>query len=98
MPTINTLTREQWLPQAVSALNFELSAKRMDALCKAIEHHSCGKVHDHAMIQICWDADRLDLGRVGIKPITKFMSQEAVKHIDEAYRCSREYQRKFENE
>jgi uncharacterized protein len=50
------------------------------------------------MIQICWDADRLDLGRVGIKPITKFMSQEAVKHIDEAYRCSREYQRKFENE
>ena len=77
--------------RSLNTVYFELSAKRMDALCKAIEHHSGGKVHDHATIQTCWDADRLDLGRVGIKPSARFMSQEAGKHSEEAYRWSREH-------
>lgn len=68
---------------------YELSASRIDVLCKAIEHHSGGKVYGHATIQTCWDADRMDLGRVGIKPNVKFLSQEAVKHLDAAYRLSR---------
>jgi uncharacterized protein len=77
--------------RSLNTVYFELSAPRIDALCEAIEHHSGGKVHDHATIQTCWDADRLDLGRVSITPSPKFLSQEAVKHIDEAYRWSREH-------
>ena len=77
--------------RSLNTVYFELSAPRIDALCEAIEHHSGGKVHDHATVQTCWDADRLDLGRVSITPSPKFLSQEAVKHIDEAYRWSREH-------
>jgi len=77
--------------RSLNTVYFELSAPRIDALCEAIEHHSGGKVHDHATDQTCWDADRLDLGRVSITPSPKFLSQEAVKHIDEAYRWSREH-------
>jgi uncharacterized protein len=82
--------------RSLNTVYFELSAKRMNDLCKAIEHHSGGKVHDQATIQTCWDADRLDLGRVGIKPSTKFLSQGAVKHIEEAYRWSREHRKQRE--
>jgi uncharacterized protein len=77
--------------RSLNTVYFELTATRMNALCKAIEHHSGGKVDDHATIQTCWDADRLDLGRVGIKPSAKFLSKEAVKYIDEAYRWNREH-------
>lgn len=47
---------------SLNTVYFELTAKRMNALCKAIKHHSGGKVHDHATIQTCWDADRMNLG------------------------------------
>jgi uncharacterized protein len=77
--------------RSLNTVYFELSAPRIDALCEAIEHHSGGKVHDHATVQTCWDADRLDLGRVSITPSPQFLSQEAVKHIDAAYRWSREH-------
>jgi uncharacterized protein len=77
--------------RSLNTVYFELSAPRIDALCEAIEHHSGGKVHDHATVQTCWDADRLDLGRVSITPSPKYLSQEAVKHIDAAYRWSREH-------
>jgi uncharacterized protein len=58
--------------RSLNTVYFELTAPRIDALCEAIEHHSGGKVHDHATIQTCWDADRLDLGRVSITPSPKF--------------------------
>ncbi len=75
---------------SLNTVYFDLTATRMNALCKAIKHHIGGKVHDQATIHTCWDADRLDPGRVSIKPGTKFLSVEAVKHIEEAYSWSRE--------
>jgi len=41
-------------------------------------------------VQTCWDADRLDLGRVGIKPAARYLSLEAATHIESAYTWSRE--------
>ncbi len=41
-----------------------------------------------ATIQSCWDADRLDLGRVGIIPNKRFLSDEATLLIDEAFNMS----------
>ena len=76
--------------RSLHTVYFELAAPRLDALCEAIEHHSDGKVKEDATIQTCWDADRLDLGRVGIMPSPDFLSNEAVKHIDEAYRWSQQ--------
>jgi uncharacterized protein len=40
----------------------------LDILGYAIRHHSDGLIEADVTVQTCWDADRLDLGRVGIMP------------------------------
>lgn len=40
-------------------------------LIEACEGHTHGQFHDDVTIQTCWDADRLDLPRVGIMPDPK---------------------------
>ena len=47
---------------------FDLSDKDMDLLTEALKYHSDGYTEADITVQVCWDADRLDLGRVGIKP------------------------------
>ena len=69
---------------------FELSNTGIDKLTTAIRSHSDGYVHQCPTIQTCWDADRLDLGRVGIKPRAKYLSSSATEHIEEAYKWSRQ--------
>lgn len=39
-----------------------------DLLCVACEGHTNEQTHSDVTVQTCWDADRLDLGRVGITP------------------------------
>ncbi len=67
---------------------FQLTAPQLDSLCYAMEHHSGGDVSTSATIQTCWDADRLDLGRVGIIPNKRYLSDEATLFIDEAFNMS----------
>ncbi len=45
-----------------------LSDRSFSLLVTACEGHTHEQYHDDATIQTCWDADRLDLGRVGIMP------------------------------
>jgi uncharacterized protein len=47
---------------------------QMKLLDYAIRHHVDGDVSDDPTIGTCWDADRLDLGRVGIIPDERYMS------------------------
>ncbi len=68
---------------------FDLKTEQLDKLCHAIQNHSGGKVHSCATIQSCWDGDRLDLGRVGIKPHKDYLSKEAGSLIARAYKMSR---------
>ena len=58
----------------------------MRLLCEAIEFHSGGDTHSDPTIQSCWDADGLDLGRVGIRPSARYMSAVAGMMIDDAER------------
>ena len=74
---------------------FRLKPGRLDELCHALEHHSGGEVSSNATIQTCWDADRLDLGRVGIIPAPQFLSQEANIFIDLAYDWSTQAPRRI---
>ena len=67
---------------------FHLGGQQLDNLCFDIRHHSGGDISTNATIQTCWDADRLDLGRVGIIPSPKFLSKEAAELIDEAFNWS----------
>lgn len=58
-----------------------IDGRRLAVLKAAITDHPMGWVmdmsgvaKDHLTIQACWDADRLDLGRVGVKPDPAFMA------------------------
>lgn len=68
---------------------FDLQDTQLDKLVSAIRSHSDGDVHKCSTIQTCWDADRLDLGRVGIKPAARYLSPVAAKHIQNAYEWSK---------
>lgn len=52
----------------------ELSPEQMQMLRLACEGHEMGLCSDHPTIGTCWDADRLDLERVGIDPSPLYMS------------------------
>jgi uncharacterized protein len=48
--------------------HYELSDEEFSLLEEACIWHTDGERHDNITIATCWDADRLDLGRVGIQP------------------------------
>jgi uncharacterized protein len=60
---------------------FELSDEEFGLLHYACTWHTDGHHHDDPTIATCWDADRLDLGRVGIIPSPEFMSTEFGREI-----------------
>jgi uncharacterized protein len=68
-----------------------------ELLCEACAHHTDGQRSTDRTLGTCWDADRLDLGRVGIRPEPRFMSTEAARQrstIEWAYGRSREGRRR----
>jgi len=46
----------------------ELAVREFEHLCEAMRLHSDGHTTGELAIVTCWDADRLDLARVGITP------------------------------
>ena len=46
----------------------DLDGTAFEQLCEAMRLHSDGHTEHEPAIRACWDADRLDLGRVGIVP------------------------------
>jgi len=48
-------------------------------LCEACENHTDGRTTADATVAVCWDADRLDLGRVGIRVRPNLLSTEAAR-------------------
>ena len=77
-----TTIRETWIG---------LEDADFDRLTLALSAHSDGSLSDDVTVQTCWDADRLDLGRVGIVPNPKYLGTEAARDpamIDWAYERS----------
>jgi uncharacterized protein len=58
-----------------------LEPKAFDQLCYACEFHTLKTHTDDQVVGICWDADRLDLGRVSIQPSARYLNSEAAKVI-----------------
>lgn len=58
---------------------FELTPKDLDLLTFACEFHTDGLVEGDETVLTCWDSDRLDLGRVGIRPQTSKLCTVAAK-------------------
>lgn len=57
----------------------ELDDHLFRLLCRACEGHTHERTHSDITIQTCWDADRLDLGRVGITPHPSRLCTEVAK-------------------
>lgn len=60
----------------------DLSQDEMDLLATACEGHSRGLMVGDPTLLTCWDADRLDLGRVGIRPDPNRLGTEAARRPD----------------
>jgi uncharacterized protein len=76
------------LPEAL----LPISPGKRRVLAYAIAHHSDGLTEAGATVQTCWDADRLDLGRIGIRPDPARICTAAARDpetIGWAYRRSR---------
>jgi uncharacterized protein len=58
---------------------FEINDDEMGLLIQACEEHSNGHTNADITVQTCWDADRLDLGRVGTIPNPKYLCTDAAK-------------------
>jgi uncharacterized protein len=56
---------------------FTLDSDRLELFEYAIRHHTGGQISNDPTIGTCWDADRLDLGRVGTIPSPRYMSTAA---------------------
>jgi uncharacterized protein len=63
-------------------LLFDLPDPDFRLLHRACAGHTHERTHPDITIQTCWDADRLDLGRVGITPLPKLLCTEAAKRPD----------------
>lgn len=66
---------------------FNLSNKQLDLLVKACENHSHGYLEDDITVMACWDADRLDLGRVGVYPDASKLCLSASKDSKVIEQC-----------
>ncbi len=68
-----------------------INEKETELLIEACKYHSDGFIEADITVQTCWDSDRLDLGRVGIKPLADKLCTKAAKKnevIEAAYRRS----------
>ncbi len=66
------------LAQALAAEGIlALGPDRLDTLCLACSEHADGLTSDDPTIGACWDADRLNLWRVGITPAHRLLSTVA---------------------
>ena len=52
---------------------FQLGNEDFNLLYFACNHHTDGQVIGDITVQTCWDADRLDLGRVNIRPHPRYL-------------------------
>lgn len=66
---------------------FDLEENELSDLVYACYWHSHGKIVASSTIMTCWDADRLDLGRVGIRPSPKYLCTDVAKQSDMIEKC-----------
>lgn len=58
---------------------FDLDDAGMETLTFACDEHTNGGITQDPTVGVCWDADRLNLWRVGFRPDPQFLSTRAAK-------------------
>lgn len=69
------------LARELRGVAFELDDAAFARLHEACRRHTDGEVSGDPTIQACWDADRLDLGRVGIEPLPELLGSDAARAL-----------------
>lgn len=59
--------------------HFHLPDDRLRWLHEAIHDHTHGHTAKNATIACCWDADRLNLWRIGVRPMPQYLSTAAAR-------------------
>lgn len=70
---------------------FTIDNEGFELLLIAMYGHSGGGTHSDITVQVCYDSDRLDLGRVGVMPDPKYLCTNTAKDpefIRQAYERS----------
>jgi uncharacterized protein len=71
---------------------FRLSPERLDLLRRACERHADGQVTDDPTLGVCWDADRLNLWRVRVRPDPRWLSTPAAARRERRIEWARDLQ------
>jgi len=58
----------KWVQYLYDFRKLNIRASDFVLLCEAMRGHSHGKTEADPIVQVCWDSDRLDLGRCGTMP------------------------------
>jgi len=69
-----------------------LTDHQFEQLLEAVQYHSFGRLSRDVTVQCCWDSDRLDLGRVGIRPNPTYLGTRVARDtnvLEEAYERSK---------
>ncbi len=59
----------------------DVTSSQFEEICVACRTHTVGTIPGNITIATCWDADRMDIGRVGIVPHEDFLTNEEAKRI-----------------
>jgi len=70
------------LARELRSVAYELADRDFDLLFQACDLHTEGHLDGDITLQTCWDADRLDLGRVGMVPRMEKLCTDAARHSD----------------
>lgn len=79
------------LATAFRGVHFDVPAPTFALLVEACEGHTDGLRHADPTIGTCWDADRLDLPRVGIWPEPLYLSTSFARQVVEKGEIARHF-------
>jgi uncharacterized protein len=85
--------RSARLAAKINAEYLHLEKHKLELLDRACRYHDRGMTTIEPTIGTCWDADRLDLGRIDAYPEKSYLSTEAAKNdefIQWCWRLSKE--------
>jgi uncharacterized protein len=68
--------------RALQGSVIRLSDEDLERLVYACAYHTDGLIEADVTVQTCWDADRLDLGRVGIQPRARYLCTSAARNAE----------------
>jgi uncharacterized protein len=72
-------TRAATFVRQIQSEHMHLSEDRLNRLTKACVEHADGFTSGDPTIGVCWDADRLNLWRLGVQPQSHLLSTEAAR-------------------